>query len=249
MGSGAEPFTLPDWRVEQLRLSAFPDTGETTRLARGWWIAVTDSEPDNVVEEPRNRSVRLQGRLAEAPLCMIAGEGRLDIRRFFEGLALSPPLPKFDDAIRTFVQLAIRWLNLDTVPPIRRLAFGAVVIKPSVELADCREVLRGYLPSIDLENTELRDFLYQVNRRRFSKVIDNLEVNRLMRWSIHCAEDIDFSPATGDVVRKRVFVSRLEVDINSAQEHSGRLNSDRRAMLFEEFVGLADQIARKGDHP
>ncbi len=250
MSTEAAQSTPPPWHTEQLRLTAFPGSGRPAGLARDWWNAVTGAPPENVVEEPRKGVVKLQGVLDGALLHMIADENRLDVRQVFEGSGTAPAtLPEFTAALTPFVQLAIRWLNLDTVPPIQRLAFGAVVMKPSPRIEDCREVLRGYLPSIDMQTIELRDFLYQVNRRRSSEAINGVEINRLMKWSIQNVQEIVVSSGTKVTVRNLGFGSWLEVDINSDPEQVGSLIPNRLVPLFEEFVRLADEIAQIGDHP
>ena len=250
MSTEAAQSAPPPWRTEQLRLSAFPESGRPAGLARDWWNAVTGAPPENVVEEPRKGVVKLQGTFDGALLLMIADENRLDVRQLLDRPGTAPAtLPDFADAVTSFVQVAIRWLNLDTVPPIQRLAFGAVVMKPSPGIEDCREVLREYLPSIDMQTTELRDFLYQVNRRRSSEAINGLEINRLMKWSVQSVQEIVVSSGTRVAVRNLTFGSRLEVDINSDPEQVGSLRPTRLVPLFEEFVRLADQIARIGDHP
>ena len=244
-----QPGAAP-WGTEQLRLTVFPDKGRPASLARDWWNAITGTPPEKITEEPRTGTVQLQGRFEGAPLLMHADEKRLDIRQLFVEPRTSPAaLPLFTDVLPPFANLAVRWLNLDTRPPIQRLAFGAVVMKPSARIEDCRDVLDNYLPSIDMQTTELRDFLYQVNRRRSSKTISDLEVNRLMKWSVEHIQEIAVTAGSRVAVATLTFGSRLEVDINSDSEHAGSLRPNSLVPLFEEFVGLADRIMTVGDHP
>ena len=247
----APPAAAP-WHTEQLRLSAFPESGRPAGLARDWWNAITGAPPDNVVEEPRNGIVKLRGRFEGGLLFMVADENRLDLRQRFgldrPGAALTA-LPELNTALGPFVQLAQGWLRLDTHPPLQRLAFGAVVMKPSARIEDCREVLRGYLPSINMDTTELRDFLYQANRRRSAETISGLEVNRLTKWSIQGIQEIVVSGSRRVAVSDLTFGSRLELDINSDPEQGGSLRSNRLVPLFDEFVRLADEITRVGDQP
>ena len=100
-----------------------------------------------------------------------------------------------------------------------------------------------------MQTTELRDFLYQVNRRRSSKTISDLEVNRLMKWSVEHIQEIAVTAGSRVAVATLTFGSRLEVDINSDSELAGSLRPNSLVPLFEEFVGLADRIMTVGDHP
>lgn len=248
MTETTQPATAP-WRTEQLRLTAFPESGKAAPHARNWWDAITGSPPDKITEEPRTGVVQLRGTLDGVSLLMRADD-RLDIRQLFVTPRTSlAALPLLADAIAPFTRLAVKWLSLETRPKIQRLAFGAVVIQPSIRIEDCRNVLDSCLPSIDMKTTELRDFLYQVNRRRTSETISGLEVNRLMKWSVQHRQEIVVSAGTAVSVGDSTFASRLEVDINSAPENIGSLRPNRLVPLFEEFIDLADKIATVGDHP
>ena len=242
-----QPAVAP-WRTEQLRLTAFPKSGRSAPLARDWWNAITGTSPERITEEPRTGVVQLRGTFEGASLFMRADD-RLDIRQLFVESPTSPDaLPVFADALPPFIKLAVKWLGLDTRPQIQRLAFGAVAIKPSAHLEDCRRVLDEYLPSIDMKTTELRDFLYQVNRRRSSETISGLEVNRLMKWSVQHIHEIVVT-AGNPVAVGSTFASRLEVDINSDSEYVGSLRPNRLVPLFQELIDLADKITMVGDHP
>ena len=238
------------WRTEQLRLTVFSDSGRPTVFARDWWNAITGTPPERISEEPRTGVVQLRGTFEGAPLLMVADENRLDMRQLFAAQRpAAPVLPEFPPAIPSFVALAVRWLALELRPPIQRLAFGAILIQPVPLLEDCRRVLAQYLPSIDMETTELRDFLYQVNRRRSSETITGLEVNRLVKWSTQRIQEIVVSAQTKVTVGDLTFATRLDVDVNSDPEQVGNLRSNRLVRLFEELVSLAQHIATTGDHP
>ena len=238
------------WRTEQLRLTAFPVSGRPAGLARDWWNIITGTTPEKVTEKPRTGVVQLQGTVEGTSLLMVADDNRLDVRQLFTAprVALSA-LPVFHEVLQPFVELAVRWLSLETCPKLQRLAFGATVTKSAHLIEDCRSVLDGYLPSIDMQTIELRDFLYQTNRRRSSETISDLEINRLMKWSVQQIQEIVVSNGSMVSVGNLTFASRLEADINSDPEQVGSLRPNRLIPLFAEFVRLADQITTIGDHP
>ena len=133
-----QPGAAP-WGTEQLRLTVFPDKGRPASLARDWWNAITGTPPEKITEEPRTGTVQLQGRFEGAPLLMHADEKRLDIRQLFVEPRTSPAaLPLFTDVLPPFANLAVRWLNLDTRPPIGSLRPNSLVplFEEFVGLAD-----------------------------------------------------------------------------------------------------------------
>ena len=233
------------WRSMQLRFSAFSNAGQSAPYMRNWWYELIGTPPETISEEPRTNTVQLQGRSEGSPLLMRAVENRIDFLQQF--MEQSAPMPAYSDVLPSFENLAVRWLKLGSHPPINRLAFGAVVAKPANRIEECRDVLDSYLPSIDMQKTALNEFLYQVNRRRKSKTIHDLQVNRLMKWSIQTIQQIDIKPS-GVSATTVGLNSLLEVDINSAPEHTNLVNRDRLVSLLKEFVGLAEEIMTDGDH-
>lgn len=234
------PETQPaiGWRTRQLRLTAFPVTvGQPLLLARDWWNAITGNPPEGVITEPRNGIVRIIGACEDAPLAMAAEVGRLDLVRPFDpGMSVPVPhqqLPLFADAIPPFVTLVNRWLARDSDLDFNRVALGATLQEQRPGIEECRETVNGCLPAVDMRQVEPRDFSFQVNRRRSSRIAPDLVVNRIAKWSIPSA-----SAGTMAV---------LEVDLNSDPGRAGRL--EHAAGLFAELAGYAEEIARTGDRP
>jgi hypothetical protein len=231
-------------------LTAFAHSGTLAPLARDWWNAITGTPPEKISEEPRTGVVQLQGAFEGTSLLMRARENRLDIRQLFVDRGTAPhALPEFADALQPFVSLSVNWLGLEARPSIQRLAFGAVMMKHFLHIEDCRSVLGDYLPSINMQTTDLRNFLYQVNRRRSSETISDLEVNRLMKWSVQHIREIVVSGDAKVAVGDPAFGAQLEIDINSDADHVGSLRSNRLVPLFQEFIGFANEITTAGDHP
>ena len=236
------------WLVKQLRLTAFPAPGGPgTALARDWWVGTTGQPPESVQEEPQKGSIQLQGMHDNGQLVMRVDAERLDISKLFRWPPDVPSsVPEYSKARGAFVELASRWLQLATCPQIQRLAFGVVVVNTrSSNLEDCRGVVGHYLPAIDMASVELRDFLFQGNRRRSSDVMQDVEVNRLAKWGINTVQEV-MVPSAGGAVEQRIgFIPRLELDINS--DSRAVLRGNRLVQLFEEFANLADQIVEHGD--
>ncbi len=233
-----EPQTGPPvWRTAHLRLTAFPQSYHQTSLAREWWSALTRVSPEGVIDLPPAGSVKVLGVFNGAPLSIEVKPERVDIERPFSvGQPRPSALPPFDgDVLPRFSGLVADWLGLASRPPIRRLAFGATVMKTYPEMEDCREALDGYLPPLDMQATEPEGFMYQVDRKCESQ---GLAVNRIVKWSVLQYELVGGGSTPG---------IQLEMDMNSDARYSGAL--ERPAELFGEFVQHARRFAEEGDRP
>jgi len=228
-------FPSPDWLTEHVRLTGFTKPRLPPSLARDWWHALTGAPAEKVIEEPRTGDVDLLGVHANEPLHLSAESGRLDIRRPFAAVQVTPP---FIDARPMFVELMARWLSLDSSPRFQRLAFGCSVFRRFPQVGDCRQELDRYLPSVDMKATQPRDFLYQVNHRCPARAVDGLVVNRITKWSIR-----EPNAADGGAL----FAIQVELDINTIADHDGHL--DHQPKLFEELTDYADHFVQKGDRP
>ncbi|MDQ7034545.1 MAG: hypothetical protein Q9P01_06835 [Anaerolineae bacterium] len=111
------------------------------------------------------------------------------------------------------------------------------------------EKLTELLPfKIDAENSS--DFFYQINRRRNSNTISNLELNRLSKWSVLKLQTalIRTDIAANQLITlPEAYACRLELDINTIQNFEGELDQDKLSDLFYELINLGKEIATKGD--
>ena len=84
-----------------------------------------------------------------------------------------------------FVTLMSRWLEFDTGPSLRRLAFGAVLLHPAENRVEGYRKIQPYLQHVTMQPEESSDFLYQINRPREAEVaISGLQINRVSKWSV-----------------------------------------------------------------
>jgi hypothetical protein len=237
---------LGPWQVGDLRLTAFPTSAPTEGRPEGKrWEALVGRKPESV--SPGNFDEE------SGPF---SPEGRLTCRR--SGVAIEWMLaraPKPDrpgpfllmnpEVLFPFKELMCRWL-IDC-PPLQRLGFGAALFLPVEDRRKAYERLEDFL-QLGLEYSEHEgDFLYQYNRRRKSRSVPELWVNRLSKWTWLPLGEVHAKDG------KLVFPSKsaclLELDINTAPEFQGTLPHELYGPLFEEMVGLAVEIAGRGDVP
>lgn len=241
-----------DWLAESVRLTAFMTVVPALEDLSGSWKALVGDEPDAAEVRPKERAVRESGPFHEATLTFRHTlPGRIDWTVHPSEMVSESwaTVGKFTDETQPFVELMKKWLA--TGPEIKRLAFGAVLISPVSSHDEGYTKLSGCLPfDVDLE---ARNFMYQINRRRDSRLgIPGLEINRLRKWSCierRTAEFVIGETATVSEDSPSKFAVRLEFDINTVPEYPKSLERGNLADLFGEFVDLGAEIAEKGDIP
>ena len=242
------------WDAVALRMTAFPTPGSET-MARDWWESVVGEPPEHRNEQPRTGEVveyadrgigRLELQINPASLTWIYRLAEVQPKEEFEALG------EFQGKCEEFTALMSKWFNLDTVPNLVRLAFGAVLIQPAQSQEEGLERLGKYIKSVEIDSVNSLDFLYQINRRRPSKLsVEGLSLNRLMKWSVGQIRVLmtnsdgraNFVPTPSE------SLIHLEIDINTAPDFQGEIPREYFSKVFAELVELGSEIATKGDIP
>jgi hypothetical protein len=145
-----------------------------------------------------------------------------------------------------------RWFEIDDLPSIARLAFGAIVLCPVEDHQTGYQRLNQYVP-VELDPVASSDFIYQINRRRDSNTgIPELVINRLSRWSVAHGTLTNFALGpTGPIATSgpTYFACRLQLDINTVPGSSTILPGQQIPRIFYELVELGEEIIEKGDIP
>ena len=159
----------------------------------------------------------------------------------------------FSNALQTISEMSSRWFGMQL--QVARVAFGANLVQPADNMRDAHKRLADYLTNvtIDLENSF--DLSYQINRRRESKVIPQLQINRLSKWSVMTQETGSFAFQFGQNVVDtafsapvtQAFASGLELDINTIPADSLILPEAKLFTLFGELLDLGKEVAEEGD--
>jgi hypothetical protein len=176
----------------------------------------------------------------------------IDEKQQFEGFLTVSSL---QDTIDKFAPLMNGWFELDTCPPIQRLAFGVVTLHPVEDLPTGYRQLMRYLRSVQLHDVDnASDFLYQINRRRDSRIIPGLRINRLSKWSVASLQTVSMAmvPAAGQTqgtIGTSHYASRLELDINTTPEFQTEFERQQLALILRELIDFAVEIANQGEIP
>jgi hypothetical protein len=253
--SGNPRAPLDAWAVEMVRLTTFHQPGKIGST-EGWWKHLTGQDPNDSVGKPKTGE-RFESGEWEGGLLILHSQprdGRLDW--IATGSPDDPDLlsrTRVTDRVPRFLSLMNRWLADSLYPETNRMAFGGVALLSVPDGVVGYQRVSDYLP-FDVDKTTSSDFLYQINRRRESKILPEIQINRLMKWSVAFAvrQAITFdkdSLTTVGVPGPPESACRLELDINTVPRPDYTLPRDRLPALFAELVELGQEIILEGDIP
>jgi hypothetical protein len=246
-------FPLADWSVEQLRLTAFPMPGATTRVA-AWWDSVTGVPPDETTSK-RNSTV-ISGPFGPGKLILGLEADRIDwlvLPPDIDLEVLEPEFPNagpFVETLGTFSGVAENWLGRDDLPDLGRLAFGAVLKHTEDDLRCGYVRIHDYVP-IQVDPEASSDFLFQINLPIASRTgIAGLQINRLSKWSVSAFRSFAVKvPGLAGIpqstVQDPLYAFRLELDINTAPGIEG-LPRQHLIDVYRELVQFGREIAADG---
>ncbi|MBW2060562.1 MAG: hypothetical protein JRI95_03245 [Deltaproteobacteria bacterium] len=247
---------LKVWQIESLRVTVFHVSMVERELTV--WDELIKESPETRTSYPKQGFHRDEGAFENGKLIVETHPNRIDwlyaadTDKIEEGL---PIIGLFPGAAENFCKLMHQWLKI--CPPIKRLAFGAILLQRVEDREEGYRQISEYLPTVDVDLDPIgpSDFLYQINRPRLSKSwSENLQINRLSTWSVSSiwrqGLNVEFSnrePVTPTHPRDTISACRLALDVNTSQEFSGELPKNVLSDLFDELVILAKEIADKGD--
>lgn len=244
------------WEVAALRLTAFMNITQLPNTD-DWWKVVVGSVPELVTQERQKAQIKYESSYDTGKLILNFQPTRADwiyeaIEKPSEPQSRFVTIGQFEPKTDIFRSMMNQWLSLEDLPPVKRLAFGAVLLFP-VSDAETGYVHLSKLLPFELDAQNSSDFSYQINRKRLSlSGIPDLTLNRFSKWSVLKMQTAlirsDF--VSGQVsVLPEVYACHLELDINTVPNFEGVLSKDKLQHLFDELVNLGQEIAREGDIP
>ena len=241
---------LSTWQAESLRVTCFPSSA-TEFNATNWWQDVVGEQPENTVLRARDGIRQDEGNINGRKVLLGVQPIRIDwiMRSKIEEGEVT--IGSFQDCLDSFLELMTRWFKIS--PSLRRLAFGVILALPVDDRKSGYELIANYLPNVKLDPVGSSDFLYQINRLRNSQLVSDLEINRLSKWSVvkQGLARVDLLPEARVSLfpSSDTFSCRLELDINTSADYKNDLPADKLINVFLELVGLAKEIAVRGDIP
>jgi hypothetical protein len=244
-----------------LRLTGFPSPGAAFE-GGDWWEEVVGQPPEVEISKRRTGGHQYEGPVdfpknRVGKLILTLRPDRIDwVLTVEDGSeadsAEIQTLGDFDTAVSEFSRMASRWFDVSTCPPVHRIAFGAVLVWPVADRPAGYKRLSKFVP-VNIDPVGSSDFLYQINRpREAAFACLGLKINRLSKWSVlrHVQSRLLVSPSSvkGEPVQTRL-ACRLELDINTSQEHEKDIAREHLGTIFGELIELGKEIAKKGDLP
>lgn len=242
---------LSTWQAESLRITCF--LGSATEFnSANWWQEVIGEQPENTVVRAREGFRQDEGYVNGRKVLLGVQPIRIDWLMGPNENEGELTIGSFQDGLDSFLELISRWFRIS--PPLRRLAFGTVLVLPVDSRESGYKLLGNYLPNVKLDPIGTSDFLYQINRPRNSQLkIPELMINRLTKWSVlkRGLARFELSPdaRVSLLPSSETVACRMELDINTSAEYKGDLPSDKLINIFNELVDLTKEITLKGDIP
>jgi len=246
-----------DWYAEKCRATVFTKDRVDSDSLVEVWKSFCEQEPEDIHKIPRVAATIMTGAFSKiegALLELVNEPPKLEWR------LASVPNPKFDEVgvpcidtlarvLEAFVPNVRAWLASDKCPALTRLAFGAILNKPSTSYLSALTQLQTYLRSVQIDTDNMQDLMFRVNRPRQSKSgVSGVTINRLSIWSINrlLSTEIDLGAPTKEVASTNVYCANLVLDINNAPRQEP-LSREAVLRLFDELLALGKEIAAKGD--
>lgn len=244
---------INSWKVENLRLSAFPSNNSQYQFENGWWTDILEPEPDTITSNNKEASYDLVGELKSIEntrLTLHADPSRIDWILAAVQIPSEPPIiGNFTEILDPFKDFTSEWLS-SHCPAISRLAFGAILILPTDSKEGSYKQLSAFLDGvieIDIENSS--EFFYQINRPYETSIeIGVKKINKLSKWSAITIKSMVIGTSTGSSRTREIFHgARLELDVNTSADNIDDLPKDILLGIYDELLAEAMKVSDEGD--
>lgn len=245
-------FPFEEWIAAQVRVTAFPSKAQATPPA-GWWEAAVGQGPAIRAEDRRTAASEETGPF----------DGREDVGLVlrlepfrFDWLVLprvddpsttpSPPdVGRFAERLPALLNVVRSWLEKVEVPPLSRLAFGAVLHHPVEDLeAGYRELSSFIGRTVNLDPARMREAAFQVNWPGVSRAVSGMPINRLTKWSV---ASLIRSTTSRTAEPQTTFFTRLELDVNTDKNRDMAATPSTARDVLGELTAAACEIAANGE--
>lgn len=240
------------WLVEQLRLTAFI-TPAFQPPKESYFERVVGESATTKVEDRRKGVLIEQGPFQGGILGVQIQPFRIDWilgadpekEKGDEGITFEA-VGEFESVANAFRDTLAKWLAQEL--PVKRLAFGAILVMPVESRRAGYERLGRFLPTVKIDPVNSSDFLYQINRWTKSNEMSGLTINRLAKWIVAQKSLSQLAiPSLTSHPLAQTQACRVELDINTSAEFEGELPQAKLNSLFSELINFGIEIVKKGD--
>lgn len=256
------PTTERKWLAEGVRFTAFPAALSIVdaSTAGKWWRVAVGEEPEEQTSKQRGHAIDLKGEVRGAATSLSVSPNKVEWRQSSQ-LQIEDEraqgirsLGAFDVVIESFASIAKKWLELAV--PLKRIAFGAVLMNPMPDIAASYKDLEDILSNRNLDLADgARDLVFRINRRRSAKLTSGgqILINRLQTWRCVTVSivpfGIDSQGITGMPGEVALVATQVDLDINTAADRSEELGAADVVPLLDTLCSFGREIAEKGDIP
>jgi hypothetical protein len=241
-----EPVT--EWLLASARISVF--TAPDYEIPLGLWRETLGEEPETSAFQRATGTKVETGVLDPGKITLQTQPTRIDwlyeADEIMSGLANLGPFPQ---AIAPLIQLGERWSKSKSFPDTPRVALGVILVAPTDNRSTGYKTLGEFIDGAPTD-PNATDFSYQVNIPRDCQVgIDNLQINRLSRWSVTLMRLITVNTIKHHQTSgPDSYFLRLELDINTSALFEGLLPREKVSMILSDLLEGAKEIRDKGAH-
>lgn len=247
-------ISLDEWQVESVRATLFPVLGQVDEFdpAAAFRLLV-GSEPDDVTFNPKKGTGRLVGAWEAGRVSLQIANDRTDLVYLtvdadLEEIAKTgsfPGLGSLRDVRRKFEPMLVIALTQGGFPAPSRVALGVVMRHRVENKQKGYDLIADFVP-VNVPSTT-SDFLFQINYPIASKVIENLQINRLTKWLIGTLKFMRIRRFTGEFSEPQpIHAFTLEIDASTPASRAEALPGASLVPLFQELFTQAELLATHG---
>jgi hypothetical protein len=242
---------LKKWQTASLRITGF-QFGALELDSVRWWEALTGKPADSRNARPGIGQLVESGVIDGRVIQLQIQPGRIDwllLPKDDPESEAFASLGDYDSSLVYFSELISKWMV--QAPPLNRLAFGALLLIPTVDQAQATEILARILQDVTLNWAGIKEFVLQVNRPEPSAVLPEIgPINRLVKWQTIVQKKIvaNLLPASHApfTTSEQTAVS-LELDMNTVTptDATKQIPPGRLIPVLVELIEHATHIASK----
>jgi hypothetical protein len=237
---------LGAWEVDFLRATAFTSDAVSPSYGDEIWKKVAQTDAEEITRKPSLGTYSAASPLGNAMLALNIAPGRIDwvLAPASMEAVLDHSLGQFSKQDEEFADRLSPWLQFPSIS-ITRIAFGEVLRLPVANRVAGYRTLRELIRAVAPDPESARDFLYQINKPRDSRVAPGLLVNRLTKWA---SVDLQVGVAHSSKPTSTQAFVRLELDLSTDKDAQRDLAKEKTlGPILREMMQLGREIATEGD--
>jgi hypothetical protein len=238
-----------DWNIESIRVTGFHSGTFNTRSIETWLETTSENVPIQV--NKTSSSFSGVSRTTDGFIRADWSGKRFNVILTPEQPEADPFLAPFNEARRLFALFVDSVPKIESLPFMDRVALGVILYASVVDEEQGIKLLRPAIHGLQIE-PHARDFLYRVNYPIESLTRQDVNINRLVTWSVGQVQMIQIQVRSdGSQAQETVNVMpmaiRLELDISTDQNFMLEANPEEVAQLLSEMEAITTNIADNGE--